>query len=467
MPSVMPALTGQAPKEGRLEGGRLPALAGRTLGVALALAAAAALTALALNQLLAAAAVLYVAAFWLVASRFPAVALMLIFAVAPFQNDLSGGGGAKFSLAEVNLALTLPLLYLRGLVQRQRPRVGPILIPVLLYFAVCLFSSLIHWLGQTALISLFQMLLYLVVAVGVFRAFPADPRQYWLGFNALVVVGVFLAVAGMATGYWFIGLNKNGIADSLTCCLLVGVELILSSPSPRRRQVLGAALLVIGAGLLFSLSRGAWLGTISGVVFIFAMRGQLPRLLRVALPLLPLLALFWYALPPASQDYTTGFGREHYNINLRYQSIDLAEAYFHQSPLYGMGVGLRKDYDATNVLLMTLAETGVLGCLGFLLIHAAFFRMVWRARARTAPTDLAFSLLCIGGALVLNKFVHGLVDHYWSRGALMATWAAAGMATRAYDLSRGRPLVRTGRAGRARQGPRALAEGWALKGQKE
>lgn len=438
--SLMPFPARQAPG-----GGRLPALIGRPLAAGLAVLAAAALTGLALRQPLLAAAVLYVAGFWLVASRHPAVALMLIFAVAPFQNDLSGGGGAKFSLAEINLVLTLPLLYVRSLVQKERPRVGPVLLPVLLYFGVCAFSSAIHWLGQTALISLFQMLLYFVVAVGVFRAFPPDVGQYRLGFNALLVVGVFLSVAGMATGYWFIGLNKNGIADSLTCCLLVGVEMILSAPSPRRRQALAAALLVIGTGLLFSLSRGAWLGTLAGVVFIFAMRRQLPRLLRVGLPLLPLLALFWVVLPPASQEYTTGFGREHYNINLRYQSIDLAQSYFHQSPVYGMGVGLRKDYDATNVLLMTLAETGVLGCAAFLLIHAAFFRMVWRARARTAPAEFAFSLLCIGGALVLNKFVHGLVDHYWSRGALMATWAAAGMATRAHDLSPARPPLLKGR----------------------
>jgi len=459
MPILMPIPAGRS-----LGDGRAPVLTGRFAAVGLALLAAA-LTALALNQMLFAAAALYVLGFLLVASRYPAVALMLIFASAPFQNDLSGGAGAKFSLAEVNLLLTLPILYVRGLVQKQRPRVGPVLLPVLLYFMVCVFSSIIHWRGQTALISLFQMLLYFVVAVGVFYAFAPDPRHYWLAFNTLVAVGVFLAIAGLATNYWFIGLNKNGIADSLTCCFLVGVELILSAQTKRRRVFLSLALPVIAVGLLFSLSRGAWLGTLGGVIFIFALRRQLPRLLRIGLLLLPLLALFWFTLSPASRDYATGFGREHYNINLRYESIDLAESYFHQSPVYGMGVGLRKDYDATNVLLMTLAETGVLGCLGFLLIHAAFFRMIWKAHVRTAPVDPLFSLLCIGGALVLNKFLHGLVDHYWSRGALMATWAAAGMATRAYSMSLGRPTL-VGQALKGQTGQALKGQtGQALKGQ--
>ena len=57
---------------------------------------------------------------------------------------------------------------------------------------------------------------------------------------------------------------------------------------------------------------------------------------------------------------------------------------------------------------------------------------------RGDAAEALFSLLCIGGALVLDKFVHGMVDHYWSRGAIMAAWASAGMATRAYYVAMGR-----------------------------
>lgn len=415
-----------------------PVARAATLGLAGA-AAAVLLTALALRQPLYAAALLYVAGFLVVTARQPAVALMLIFASAPFQNDLSGGGGAKFSIAEVNLVLTLAALYARCLTLRRLPRVGPILVPVLLYFSVCLCSSAIHWVSGEAVISLVQMFLYFVVAVAVFNEFALDPSQYWPSFYALVSVGVFLALAGLATDYWFIGLNKNGIAASLACSFLVGTELALTAETGRRRVVLLLALGIIALGLLFSLSRGAWLGTGSGVIFIFALRRRLPLLARIGAALLPLLALFWFTLPSASREYAIGFNMEdHYNIKLRYDSIMLTEQYFQESPIYGMGVGLRKDYDATNVLLMTLAETGVLGGVGFLLIHAAFFRMIAQARKRIAPTEALYSLLCIGGALVLDKFMHGLVDHYWSRGALMVAWAAAGMATRAYYIARSR-----------------------------
>jgi len=407
----------------------------RVPGVLAFLLAAVILTKLAFISLIIPAAILYVVVFGLIAYYSPGAALMLIFASAPFQNDLSGGSGAKFSIAEINLMLTLPVLYLRCLVQKLRLHVGPILIPVLLYFTVCLYSSALHWLGPVALISLIQMFLYLVVVVCVFCVFVTDIRQYWAAFYCLVGVGVFLAIAGMITNYWFIGLNKNGIAASLACCFLVTTELILSAPTARLRRVLLAALGVITLGLLFSLSRGAWLGTVCGVVLIFTLRGRLLLLLKISICLLPLLAAFWFTLPQSSRDYAVGFGTEHYNIKLRYESVDVAESYFHQSPVFGMGVGLRKNYDATNLLLLTLAETGVLGAAALLLIHAVFFGMIWRAQKRIARSEAIFSLLCIGGALVLNKFVHGMVDQYWSRGAVMAAWAGAGMATRAYYIA--------------------------------
>ena len=410
------------------------------LSVLVCLAAAVILTKLAFVSLLIPVGILYVTGFWLLVWHFPGAALMLIFASAPFQNDLSGGGDAKFSIAEINLMLTLPVLYLRCITQKLRLHVGPILVPVLLYFTVCLYSSAIHWLGSTALISLIQMFLYFVVVVAVFCVFVPDPKQYWAAFYALVGVGVFLAIAGMATDYWFIGLNKNGIAASLACSFLVAVELILSAETARRRNWLLAALGVIALGLLFSLSRGAWLGTMCGVFFIFALRGRLGLLLRITVCLLPLIAAFWLTLPQSSRDYAIGFGQEHYNIKLRYDSVNVAEGYFNESPVFGMGVGLRKNYDATNLLLMTLAETGVLGLAALLLIHAALFQMIWRTQKQIARSDALFSLLCIGGALVLDKFVHGMVDQYWSRGAVMAAWAGAGMATRVYytALSRAR-----------------------------
>ena len=92
----------------------------------------------------------------------------------------------------------------------------------------------------------------------------------------------------------------------------------------------------------------------------------------------------------------------------------------------------------------TASFTFSLGAATLLLIHLAFFRMVWRTHYRIERSDALFSLLCIGGALVLNKFVHGMVDQYWSRGAVMAAWAGAGMATRTYYVAAARDAQKVG-----------------------
>ena len=97
----------------------------------------------------------YALAFWAVTFRHPKVALLMIFASAPFQNDISGGGPIKFSIAEVNLLLSVPVFFICS-----RPiRFGPIGVPVFVYIAVCVVASLLSW-RASSLVSLVQIGLY-------------------------------------------------------------------------------------------------------------------------------------------------------------------------------------------------------------------------------------------------------------------------------------------------------------------
>ena len=403
---------------------------------------AAVLVPVSLSNPLVAVAAIYVPGFWWLAWKRPHIALLLIFASCPFQTDVSGGGFAKYSVAEVNMVLTIPVFILHLIVRKRLPVIGPIALPVLLYFVVCGYSSWLHWRGQDATLSLAQMFLYFVVVVAVFASFVPRLEDLRKVLWALVVVGVFLSFVGMATHYTFLGLNKNGIGASLSVALLVTVDLWLSEAKPRSKQWLLAALGIIAVALLLSLSRGSWMGFIVGVIAIFALRRQWKGLGRLVLVLIPLLALGWLFIPADSQSYATSFGSDRYNIQARYKSVDLTKAVFNRNPLYGEGVGLRKQYDATNVVWMALAETGVLGLAAFLLIHGAFFSMILRTQRRLSVLHPHFSLLTVGAALILDQLAHGMVDHYWSRGAIMAAWAAAGMAVGVYYRHRNNPICR-------------------------
>jgi hypothetical protein len=383
--------------------------------------------------------VVYGVAFVGLTWKYPELVLMLIFAASPFQNDLSGEGWAKFSIAEMSLALAFPVFLVRCLLFRRRPVVGPILIPVLLYFAVCLSSSMVTWRGNTALISLIQMVVYLIVAVMVFASFTRRPEQLLLALNGLVVSGLFLCAVEIVIGSNYVmGLHKNGIGGALSCALVVATELWWAADSPRNKWRYGIALAILTAGLLFSLSRGAWLATLVGLLVLLGLRRKFRLFLQVCLIVIPLIALCWLFLPQESREYATNFSTEQYSARMRYQSLEFTQREFAKNWLTGVGVGLRKEYDATNVFWMTLAETGVLGLAAFLLIHIVFFSMVWKTQKRLSHNDPLFSLLIIGAALVLSQLVHGSLDHYWSRGQTMITWASAGMATSVYYATRRR-----------------------------
>ncbi len=394
---------------------------------------------LALIQPLYAVAVLYAVGFWVLAWNRPSIALMLIFAVAPFQQSILPGGAVLFSLTEVNLGLMLPVVFLRDLLEKRRLEFGPIAWPLALYFLICLLSSLQSWRGRDAVVSLLQMVLYLVIGLVIFSSYARRGEDFKPGFYGLLAVGVFLASAMLIQqSNYVLNLHKNGIGASLACALLVGAELWFASNNPREKRWLVAALAVIVAGLLYSLSRGAWVGGLVALIWIAAMRRQWKLLIRGALVFLPLLAIAWSSLPAEQREYATGFGRERWNINERYKSVDFAREHWEKNPALGVGVGLREEYDATHIAWSTLAETGVLGLGAFALLHVVFLSALARARSLAVPDEVLFSLLIIGGALVLRQITHGMVDHYWGRGPLAMSWAAAGMAIYAYATLRRR-----------------------------
>jgi hypothetical protein len=364
------------------------------------------------------------------------MALALIFAAAPFQHDLSIGGPVKFSLAEINLLLICPVLLLSG----QRLRIGAIGIPVALYLAICVLASLLSW-RDTSLVSLVQTTLYLVVTVVIFASLPRLAEDLRPALIGLVIVGVFLASVAVAfRSSYVLGLHKNGLGASLAAALIVGVELWFSSTSEQQKWYT-AALVVIALGLVMSLSRGAWMGALLGVFILMVLRREFALMTRLALLVLPVIAALWLSLPGESREYATDLRLDSYNINARVESLDYALNAYRQGGVLGVGVGFRKEYDATNVIMSTLAETGLAGVAAFLLIHWSFFRRVSRDRVLLDRQHLSFSLVAIGTALFAAKLGHGMVDHYWGRGSATMAMGGVGMATFGLYSARQRLLL--------------------------
>jgi hypothetical protein len=323
---------------------------------------------------------------------------------------------------------------------------GPLTVPMILWFGTCTCASMLHYLGPVAVVSIVQMVLYMIVGVVVFGFGTEDRRDLRTCLYALVAVTTVMACAALCghPASDVLGQTKNGAGASIGSGLVICVELWLSGP-PGQRRWLMAAMVVLTAGMLFTLSRGAWLGAIAGIAVVVVARGQVWRVGKLLLAFVPVAVICWSLLPPDKREYTFSFDVGHENIRLRYVSAEYAKTFIRQSPVIGMGVGLRKLYDATNVVLLTLAEVGVIGMAMLVLVHWVFFQTVWRASRLVPPADPRYTFLILGAAMVMSKVTHGMVDHFWGRGEFCIAWSAAGMAwgvataARSSDALRRRP----------------------------
>ncbi len=382
---------------------------------------------------------LYAIMFWAIGWKYPQVCLMLIFAAAPFQNDLNQKeGGTHFSIAEINLALTIPVFVFRQLSLRRPFQLGPLKIPIAIYLGACVLSMVLNWHGNnnqdaTALSAMTQMLLYMVAATLVFSSFADSCDGLFWALRMFVVVGVFLASYGLVTGLHYpLGLHKNGVGASLGFATVICVELLFVSQRAGGKVVLGTALVIIFAGLIYTLSRGAWIATGTGLALLLVLRRRVGLLVQLVLVIVPIVLIVWRILPEQSQTYVLGFEKERYNIKLRYDSIDFARRMFNTSRIYGIGINLRKEYDATNLFWNTLAETGIIGVAALAILQISLVVSIFRAARYVSPNEKLHSLLGLGGALALGHLSHAMVDHYWSRGPIMVAWAGVGMTTAAY-----------------------------------
>jgi hypothetical protein len=401
----------------------------------------------------------YAVGFWVLSARIPAVALALILGLAPFQNDLSFLPGVHFSLSELHLLLSCPIAIWRGH-SGGLSWMGP---AVWVAWLVTVVLTLPHWRASSA-VALVQMGLYWIAAVWVCRALPRSSRDLDRAWRILLGVGTFLAsVAILTRSNYFLGLHKNGLGGSLACALVIAVDRWMECRSGGLRWLNLARLGWIGMALILVLSRGAWIASFLGVCWLLVWRGRLWLMLKLGLALVPAMALAWSVLPEESRSYATGFDSGRYNIQARLLNTEYALEEWRSSPWLGVGAGLRKEYDATNVFWLTLAETGPFGVLAFFGVHGFWLLGVWQRRGKWRGTS-AGTALGLSGALLLGKLAHGLVDHYWSRGAITVAWGSVGLALGMEAVERKRSRRRLHEAGPQQGGVRRKKEVEAFHG---
>ena len=357
----------------------------------------------------------------------PQIALTGIIAVTPFVQDLGGGLPIKFSLAEVHLLLVFIVYVIKGVITRSIRFLGPVTVPVTIYLLVLTWTSLRSGIQEEDIKALAQTFVTCGVTVAVFANMVPDAESMVRSFIWLPIFCLPIAVLEIATGSFNVfGLHKNAIGGSLAAGVVILANLWYSQVEFTGKRYLIWLLLVLGGGLLISLSRGAWIGTIVGLTVSGLLWGRITLVIRTLIVAVPVLLVLWLLLPSEKREYATGFQADRWNIKMRMKTQENLQEIIAKEPVFGVGIGLRKQVDATNFVLVTLAESGVIGLVAIIGVFGTIVRVGFKVcRSDTKQSFVLCGALAVG--LLACKIGHGMVDHFWGRGNGTVVWASIGL----------------------------------------
>jgi len=252
------------------------------------------------------------------------------------------------------------------------------------------------------------------------------------------------AASGFAPAYPF-GYQKNFVGSVTATVLLV----LLAAPGTfqlpaRWLQVAGAST---AAGLLASQSRGAMIAFAAGVlIWSFRRPVQPSRVYRRRATLLLLATVLASVAVLSAKDQLQVEGPVINSATQRVRTARTTRQLWTEHPYTGVGLRYFKtpkyaEYPEPNdVVNEALAEAGVIGLFGFFVFVVGSLVGLSRLQG-----ELATAALCV----VAARFVHGLLDIYWTGGTTSLPWMVAGMAL-ASSTTRRRPHLAPSRRNRTR-----------------
>ena len=340
----------------------------------------------------------------------------------------TGNGGYNTSVSDFLLLLIALGIALKWMSGRSEPvlrSLRPVALPVLLYCGVMLIVLAVHP-GIREVFKTGQRfeLFLLPLIVGVFAALTGRHIRV---LQAYVVATTILAVVWPVHDF---GLNKNPMGQMIAnaVLLLVGV---------RALRRLWPCLVPLGAGLIFTVSRGAIAGAVIGIMVILVLQRTRARPFMTRVLPLALVALGAFALsPPAVQSRVTTLNAGNaatpgqYAIYVRQKYAKDAQQIIRAHPWTGVGIGNYYAADSAvtttpvldphQVLLQQEAEGGYIFGAAFVVLIAG--TMLALRRMRQVDVGAA------AAGVLIATVAHGLVDIYWVRGTPILGWLLVGMA---------------------------------------
>ena len=424
--------------------------------------------------------------FWLLAG----VMCLLPFAAVPKL-------GIQPTLLDGTMALLLGVALLRVLLRLQRGVHTPLDLPVVIYVVLCTVAFINgSAFGVTAetikyfIRVMFGILLYFAFTNGLTsrRALRSFTNAIILGAFGAALLADFFKLAGQGTAMrWLSALGPLGYptgADTLRFIasttiwratstsvdpnifgglLMVGIVLLVgrwlgalteagtegdlaggvvaAGPEQRRRERRRASwialplLAVMVWALLLSYSRGAYVGTGVGLLFLAVIR------YRKLIPLVAFIALFAaFALGGTNfgRHLVSGFLVEDKAAAMRLGEYKDALTFISQYPVFGVGFGTTPTGTAiapdvgvyvgvSNIYLLMTLEIGLVGMIGFAAVGITLLAWTFQGYSRAGPA--AQTWIATAAATLFASAVAGIADHYFFRYPHMVAlfWSVIGI----------------------------------------
>jgi hypothetical protein len=373
----------------------------------------------------------YACAFMVLAWHRIDIALGLVLVLAPWVQDVSGGGGAaKFSAAEIHIFLITIVQLAKAILSRRLLSIGKLTGPVLLYMGLMGVSAYQGGIDREDIIALVQTGIFCFLLPFLFmdrNLTPISLRNILLiAACSTVALGILQIVAGPKA--FALGIHKNNMGQGMAAGLSLWLSVWFDGSKGWWSRFLVPAVMIVTVALVFTLSRGAWVGAGCALIALALVYGRLKLLVRASLVIVPLIVVLWNLLPKEDQEYASSFDRQKYdNIEARYANFDRTSALIKSSPFIGHGISIRKKLDATNLVMVTLAEGGILGFVLFVIALGTYFVVVFRVVRQTPQSDPRFIIVAASCSVMVSRLGHAQFDHYWVRGASTIAWATVGM----------------------------------------
>lgn len=370
----------------------------------------------------------------------------VLFVVLPtqiFPAALFTGGGTEIAAADLLLLAGLAG-WLVAAAANAAPgpwiKGNPYLAAGLLYTAVNAISLAWSENPRETIVQMVQVLQIVVVVPLVFASLPRslkDMRTAFLIFIGLTCVMAVItfalwlprALAGDLEGQYLPGQNKNTIGSYVGAGLVLAYGLWLGESRRRVRMLLILAVGIETVGLFASVSRGAIIGAVLGVLLMSFVSGH-RRLFTVGA--VAVAAVFFLTVVGYESGVDRSLSGSYDSSLVRSYSFANAVEKIEERPVFGVGAGAYFDYipqipitlpDPNNMFLLTWAELGLLG-MGSLLFLLWRYGQIWIRGGRLMGEAAALSTAA--GGVALSFFVHFQFDVTWTRGTTTLAFVMIG-----------------------------------------